>query len=267
MEQNMGSRGVARPMMHEHKESAKSPAKGTEQGGHDKNMMMSPKQRMDMLQMHHRQTLWVYWLVVILGFWMVLSPLTFDYAKQVVMPSGGRSVWLSLATRINILEWSDIISGVVLLVFGYRSLTPNRPVSVWICCFVGIWLSMAPLVLWSPSAAAYLNDTLVGTLIMGLTVLVPGMPNMILYMEMGPDTPPGWSYNPSSWPQRWIMIVTGLLGWMVSRYLAAFQLGYIDYAWDPFFGESSMLVLNRLCRTRYPYPMRVWGHLPIRSSF
>jgi hypothetical protein len=244
MEHNMGNRGVTRPMMHGHKEPAKDQTNEMEHGGHDQPMMMSPKQRMDMLQMHHMQTLWVYWLVVILGFWLVLSPLTFDYAKQAVMPSGGRPVWISLANRIKILEWSDIISGVILLVFGYRALMPNRPVSVWICCFVGIWLSMAPLILWSPSAAAYLNDTLVGTLVMGLTVLVPGMPNMILYMEMGPDTPPGWSYNPSSWPQRWIMIVTGLLGWMVSRYLAAFQLGYLDYAWDPFFGESSMMVLN-----------------------
>ena len=89
-----------------------------------------------------------------------------------------------------------------------------------------------------------MNDTLVGALVMGLTVLIPGMPNMIMYMEMGSEVPPGWSYNPSSWPQRWIMIVTGLAGWMVSRYLAAFQLGYIDTVWDPFFGSSSIEVLN-----------------------
>ncbi|QJW91198.1 vitamin K epoxide reductase family protein [Spirosoma taeanense] len=243
MNMDMGNRGVTRPMMdkgHGHDSDQKQ---DMPQDGHDHDMM-SPHQRMDMLRMHQMQTLWVYWLVVILGVWVMLSPLTFDYARGAVMPSGGRPVWLSLPDRLQALKWSDLISGLVLIIFGYRSLTPNRPASVWICCFVGIWLSMAPLILWSPSAAAYVNDTLVGTLVIGLTILIPGMPNMIMYMEMGPDTPPGWTYNPSSWPQRWIMIVAGFIGWMVSRYLAAFQLGYLDQPWDPFFGESTVNVLN-----------------------
>jgi len=38
--------------------------------------------------------------------------------------------------------------------------------------------------------------------------------------------------------------VLGFLGFVVSRYLAAFQLGYIDAVWDPFFGNSSEQVLN-----------------------
>jgi hypothetical protein len=42
------------------------------------------------------------------------------------------------------------------------SLTPNRPVSLWICCFVGVWLTFAPVLFWAPTAAAYLNDTIVG---------------------------------------------------------------------------------------------------------
>ncbi|WP_338875107.1 vitamin K epoxide reductase family protein [Spirosoma sp. SC4-14] len=249
MEQNMGNRGVTRPMMHDPNGQPKGEPNGQMKGmGHQDQehsmMHMDPKQRLDMLHKHHMQTLWIYWLVVLLGFWVLLAPLTFDYGKNPVMPSGGRSVWLPLAERVQALRWSDIVSGILLIIFGYRSLTPNRPISVWICCFVGIWLSMAPLVLWSPSAAAYLNDTLVGVLVIGFTVLVPGMPNMILYMEMGPDTPPGWSYNPSSWPQRWIMIVAGFMGWVVSRYLAAFQLGYLDHPWDPFFGQSTVNVLN-----------------------
>lgn len=32
------------------------------------------------------------------------------------------------------------------------------------------------------------------------------------------------------------MIATGFAGFIVSRYLAVFQLGYVDYVWDPFFG-------------------------------
>ena len=228
---DMSSRGVTRPMMQ-----------------HDNNdhshMQMDKDQRMHMLHMHHMQTLWIYWMIIILGCWLIMSPLTFSYGKGVVAPSGGREVWLSLSQRISVMKWSDIISGILLVVLGYRSLQPNRPVTVWVCCFIGVWLSIAPLIFWAPTAAAYLNDTLVGMLIIALTILIPGMPNMIMYMKMGSEVPPGWSYNPSSWPQRWIMIVTGFLGFIVSRYLAAFQLGYIDFIWDPFFGNSSQQVLN-----------------------
>lgn len=197
-----------------------------------------------MLQKHHSQTLWIYWLVILLGCWMVLSPLTFSYGKAAIHAGGDRTVWLSLAERIILLKWSDIISGGLLVFFGFRSLQPNRPISVWICCFTGIWLNIAPLVFWAPNPVVYLNDTFVGVLVIALTILVAGMPNMILFMKMGQDVPKGWSYNPSSWPQRWIMIVLGFAGWMVSRYLGAFQLGFIDQIWDPFFGDSSRQVLN-----------------------
>ncbi len=231
MDMNMGNRGVTRPGMDD---------RDMKQDG----MEMTRDQRVQMVQMHHMQTLWIYWTVVLLGCWLVLSPLTFSYAKGTVMPAGGRPVWLSLAGRISAMKWSDIVSGILLVIFGLRSLKPDRPISVWISCFIGIWLSMAPLLFWSPSAVAYLNDTLVGMLVVSLTVLIPGMPNMMMYMKMGSEVPEGWSYNPSSWPQRWIMIVLGFLGFVVSRYLAAFQLGYIDTLWDPFFGGSSTQVLT-----------------------
>ena len=258
---DMGNRGVTRPMMHMDKK---------ENDHHHMemdDMEMTTDQRSQMLHSHHMQTLWIYWMVVLLGIWMILSPLTFDYGKAVVEPSGGRSVWLSLAHRIQAMEWSDMISGVLLLFFGYRALTPNRPISVWICCFIGIWLNMAPLIFWSPSAAAYLNDTLVGMLVISLTILIPGMPNMIMYMKMGSEVPPGWSYNPSSWPQRWIMIVTGFLGFIASRYLAAFQLGYIDTVWDPFFGSSSESVLNSAMSHALPISDAGLGSLAYTLEF
>lgn len=240
----MGMRGVTRPMAEKEvrKHNQKMHHNGEDNQQDDK--MMSEDMRKQMLKMHHMQTLWVYWLIVLLGFWMILSPLTFDYGIGTVEPSGGRSVWLSLEQRIQFMKWSDIISGALLIIFGWRGLTPNRPVSIWICCFIGVWLTMAPLLFWSPTAVAYLNNTMVGALIIALTILIPGMPNMIMYMKMGPETPPGWSYNPSSWPQRWIMMVLAFMGWVVSRYLAAFQLGYIDSMWDPFFGQQSEQVLN-----------------------
>lgn len=248
----METRGVTRPMSgmkmkgnadHAGEASHHSGDESKQRGAHHHHDM-SMQQRHEMLHMHHMQTLWIYWTIVLLGVWMVVSPLTFDYGKGTVEPAGGREVWLSLADRITAMKWSDIISGSLLILFGWRSLLPNRPYSIWICCFVGMWISMAPLIFWAPTAVAYLNGTLVGALVIALTILIPGMPNMIMYMKMGSEVPPGWTYNPSSWPQRWIMIVTGFLGWIVSRYLAAFQLGYIDTMWDPFFGSQSVQVLN-----------------------
>jgi len=43
---------------------------------------------------------------------------------------------------------------------------------------VGLWLLFAPLVFWTPSAAAYLNDTLVGSLVIGFAILARPMPGI-----------------------------------------------------------------------------------------
>lgn len=200
------------------------------------------KDMQDKLQDHHKQTLWIYWVIFGFGFWLLISPFSLGYLNELtwVNPSGGRGVWFSDRVHTELRAWlmtvSDMFSGILLLIFGWRGLKPNRPVSLWICCGVGAWLNFAPLLFWSPVSVAYLNDTLVGAALIALTILIPGMPNMMKFMKMGGDMPPGWSYNPSSWPQRWIMIVTGFLGWMVSRYIASYQLGYTNYIWDPFFG-------------------------------
>ncbi|MCJ7468311.1 MAG: vitamin K epoxide reductase family protein [Maribacter sp.] len=253
----MGLRGVARPMMnmegHEHMDMGA--------------MKMSADDRMKMLKNHHKQTLWVYWVIVLLGFWMIASPLTFDYGKNVVAPAGGRPIWLSLSARIVAMYWSDIISGIMLVIFGWRSLKPNRPYSVWIVCFIGIWISMAPLLFWAPTAVAYYNGTLVGVLVIALSILIPGMPNMILFMKMGGNVPKGWSYNPSSWPQRSIMIGLAFIGWLASRYLGAFQLGYLDTTWDPFFGEGTLNVLNSNMSHSWPISDAALGTLAYTLEF
>ena len=258
-------RGVSRPMAE--KEVGKQQEKMQQHKQEHKKSGMDPEMRENMLHMHYRQTLWVYWLLVMLGIWMVLSPFTFSHGIGTVEPSGGREVWLSLDARIAAMKWSDIISGLLLIFFGWRALTPNRPYSLWICCFVGVWLSMAPVIFWAPTAAAYLNNTLVGMLVISLSILIPGMPNMIMYMKMGSEVPPGWSYNPSSWPQRWIMIVLGFAGWFVSRYLAAFQLGYIDAIWDPFFGGGTEQVLNSKMSHSLPISDAALGTLAYTFEF
>lgn len=265
----MRKRGVTRPMemaeLRHHASQHSGSGEGGESGhahaGHD------PEAGHQMLAMHHKQTSWVYWFLIMLGFWLLVNPHTFSYATGTVDPSGGRSVWLTLSQRATAMAWSDIVSGLLLIVFGWRALRPNRPISLWICCFVGIWLTLAPVVFWSPTAAGFLNGSLVGMLVIALSILIPGMPNMILFMSHGTTVPKGWSYNPSSWPQRWIMIVAGLLGYFVSRYLAAFQLGYIEFAWDPFFGESTPLVLNSEMSHAMPFSDAALGSAAYTLEF
>ncbi|MCS7469467.1 vitamin K epoxide reductase family protein [Stieleria sp. ICT_E10.1] len=248
----MGSRGVTRPMAESKMRESKDDDTSAD-GSHEHHM--TDEDRFSMLEMHHQQTLWIYWTLPLLGVWLITAPFNFGYLNESlwVDPSGGRGPWFAEEStpelrqlRAWLMTYSDVISGVLLLVFGYRTLKPNRPYSLWACCFVGVWLTVAPIAFWAPTAAAYANDSLIGILVMALTILIPGMPNMIMFMQHGPAQPPGWSYNPSSWPQRWIMIVTGFLGFIVSRYLAMFQLGYIDYVWDPFFGfaNNTEKVLN-----------------------
>ena len=196
-------------------------------------------------RIHHRQNLWIPWTIVLLGFWVVTAPFTFGYLDEGnwVDPSGGRGAWFSdlphTELRAQLMTWSDVVSGVLLIVLGWRMLRRGRPVAWWAACFVGIWLVFAPVVFWSPTATGFYNASTVGLLVIALTILIPGMPAMARYMQMGPATPPGWSYNPSSWAQRSILIALGFVGLLVSRYLAAFQLGYIDSVWDPFFGFAT----------------------------
>lgn len=56
--------------------------------------------------------------------------------------------------------------------------------------------------------------------------------------------PPGWTTNPSGWSQRLPIIAVALVGVAVSGYLAAFQLGYLETVWEPFFGDGSRRVLE-----------------------
>ena len=229
---NMKTRGVTRPMALQDDHDGDDAGHQGHSAGPD-----------EMLAAHHRNTLWIPWTLILLGAWLILAPFTFGYLNEALWsrPSGGRGVWFSdTATydslRAHLMAWSDVISGVLLVVLGWRALRPGRPATRWAACFVGVWLVFAPVVLWSPTAAGFLNDSVVGLLVIALTILIPGMPSMIRFMQMGPATPPGWSYNPSSWAQRSILIALGFAGLVISRYLAAYQLGYIDRVWDPFFG-------------------------------
>ncbi|GAA3947136.1 vitamin K epoxide reductase family protein [Allohahella marinimesophila] len=169
----------------------------------------------------HRNSLWAHFMNMALAFWLITAPFTLGYES----------------TAMTV---SDIGSGVLLLLFASLSLSHRLSIVRWFSAAVGLWLLFAPLAFWAPTAAAYMNGTLVGMMVMAFAILTrptPGVSSVAL--TTGPTLPPGWTYNPSAWFQRLPIIILALVGFLISRYLCAYQLGHIDAVWDPFFGGAA----------------------------
>ena len=179
----------------------------------------------------HSSILWTRFGIVGLGIWLLASPDTFGYRNYHVF-------WLN-----------DWICGFLLLFFGLLSMSYHFKNWVWGACIVGIWLQFAPLLFWAPLSVIYVNETLIGILAIALVTLVPYRPRRF---EVGPQIPPGWSYNPSSWQQRIPVITFAIIAWFLARYLASYQLGYIDYIFDPFFEIGSTKVITSMISQKFP---------------
>jgi nucleoside-diphosphate-sugar epimerase/uncharacterized membrane protein len=165
----------------------------------------------------HARHLWAPLFNMALGVWLATTPFAMNLESTA-------------------LAASDIASGVALLAFAALSLSWRFPWARFACAAIGVWLLFAPLAFWAPTAAGYLNDTLAGMLAIGFAVLTPPEPGVSPLAALeGPDMPPGWSFNPSAWEQRVPIIVLALVGLLISRQLAAYQLGHIDGLWEPFF--------------------------------
>ncbi|WP_224269770.1 SPW repeat domain-containing protein [Haloprofundus salinisoli] len=192
---------------------------------HDKNREQEPG---DMMLMHPLKEPWIQYAVIALGLWLVTSPMSLGY----------ESTWMT---------WSDIITGLVVIGLAGLTLYRDNPWASYANGFVGLWLLMAPLVFHAPTAAAYLNDSLVGIMVITFSIII------MMRMEMeGAAVPDGWSYNPSTAAQRAPIIALGLFGFFVSRYMAAYQLGYIDFVWDPFFGNGTVQILDSRVSEAFP---------------
>ncbi len=66
------------------------------------------------------------------------------------------------------------------------------------------------------------------------------------------DAPPGWTYNPSAWPQRRPIIALALLNCGIAGYLAVCQTWFHGAAWDPFFGNGTQRVLTSSISQTFP---------------
>ena len=169
----------------------------------------------------HRLNRWAYWLIAGLGTWLVVSPPMLNLGSQ----------WLA---------WSDVVSGALLVVLGLVAASWHLPQARFAAALVGLWVLFAPLVFHEPTAAGYTNDTLVGGLVIALALAFPPYHGVSpAAAETGPLTPPGWSFNPSSWLQRMPVILLAFVGLYFSRYLAAYQLENVDGVWEPFFEGSA----------------------------
>ena len=204
---------------------------------------MMPLHMAGMSEMHY-EALWTQFVVIALGAWLLTSPLQFALfdpaaAATIRDVTAERGLW-DPVLRNTLTGWSDIISGAMLMLFGALALSPRFAWAQWATTALGLWLLFAPLIFWTPSAAAYMNDTAIGALAIVFSILVPMMPGMSHASMMDRSTvPPGWSYSPSSWLQRLPIIALGFFGFLIARYLAAYQLGQIASIWEPFFSGGS----------------------------
>ncbi|MEX1185232.1 MAG: vitamin K epoxide reductase family protein [Gemmatimonadaceae bacterium] len=191
-----------------------------------------------MTMAHVSAPVWPHFANMSLGLWLITSAFALGLSRP--------------------LQVSDVASGALVILFAALSLS-HRPFwrlwAPWANSLVGLWLLFAPLVFWAPTAAGYANDTLAGALVVVFAILAPGMPMAPgMSMEPGPDVPSGWSYNPSSWPQRAPIIALALLGFFLSRQMASFQLEHIATLTDPFFGLGTERVLTSDVSRAFPIP-------------
>jgi nucleoside-diphosphate-sugar epimerase len=205
-------------------------------------------------RLEHQRTLWCHFANIALGLWLLSSPFVFGLAQNWMQaglplsPSGRgltySDTWMSL---------SEFISGALLIIFGLWSLSRDSGWARWSVAATGLWLLFAPLLFWTPNAAAYANDTLVGALAIAFAVAIPVAPGINPVARVsGPDVPPGWDYSPSGWTNRIPIIFLAFVGLFISRYLAAYQLGHINAAWDPLFGNGSERIVTSSVSEAWP---------------
>lgn len=202
----------------------------------------------------HQRTLWCHFANVALGMWLASSPFIVGLAQHwgqagpLASPNGR-----GLAYSDTWMTLSDVGSGALLMLFGLLSLSRDAGWARWSAAATGLWLLFAPLLFWTTSAAAYANDTLVGALAIAFAVAIPPAPGISpAARASGPDAPPGWDYSPSGWANRIPIVALAFVGLFISRYLAAYQLGHISAAWDPWFGNGTERIVTSPVSEAWP---------------
>ena len=229
---------------------------------------------MQMMERRHLATLWCHFVNVLLGFWVLSAPFIFGYLNiaptDLDLPRLATERELpDVATRALLMTWSDVVSGALVVLFSVLSLK-RIAWAQWANTVMGLWLMFAPLLFWTPSPASYGNALLVGGLVIAFSTLVPMMPGMSMSgMMQKAAVPPGWDYNPSTWMQRLPIALLAVIGILLARYLAGYQLGHTANAWDPFFGTqpngTETIITSDMSRAWPVSDAGVGGWLPLSA--
>lgn len=190
--------------------------------------------------------LWTFYALMFLGLWLIAAPSTFGFQNQ--------------PTIIN-----HYICGFLLTLFSWNGRKQTKAFIIWTIALIGIWLQFAPLIFWEAQSVAYLDATFVGSCIIVLSIVLYHWPGTLADHEA--KIPPGWSYNPSAWPQRFVIAFLVLICWFIARYLAAYQLGYIQNVWDPFFIPGTESVLTSSVSKMFPVSDAGLGALAYTIEF
>jgi len=71
--------------------------------------------------------------------------------------------------------------------------------------------------------------------------------------------PPGWSYNPSAWPERVPLLIIAAAGLLIALYLGLYQLHIFSTVWEPFFGNGTKKILTSSVARSLPIPDGIIG--------
>lgn len=170
-------------------------------------------------QADHAANRWAYFLCAALGGWLMVSPPILGYG----------SFWMTL---------TSVGGGAAIMVLGFLSLSWRMGLARWLMAAAGAAVMASPVLFWAETSGAYVNAFMFGGVVSGLAVALKPIPGVSPAAHAGPEAPPGWSFNPSSWIQRAPVILLAFVGLYVSLYLCAYQLDLIDGVWEPFFAGS-----------------------------
>ena len=103
----------------------------------------------------NRQTIWLAWLALLAGIWLVISPYIFGYSNNSLSLGNDLTIGIlvvGLAT-VNII-WS-------------RQTTLWLP---WVIALVGLWELLSPFMLQGIATSAAVNDFILGLILIGLGI-------------------------------------------------------------------------------------------------
>lgn len=208
--------------------------------------MAAMHDHMAMMEEDERKKRWAHFANIGLGLWLAWSPLVFGIASSATVSETVRAVTIDrglppIEWRSMALAWASVTAGLLIAFFGALSLSKRATwFAQWANCMLGLALLFAPLALWAPSAAVFANDLLIGAAVIAFSVLVPMMPGMDMAGMMDRKViPPGWTYCPSTAAQRFPIVAMGMIGLLTALQLTAYQLGFVEQVWEPFFTGSA----------------------------